>query len=271
MFFVLLCAGLNGGAYADNDSSEAQKVDRNNERKYNTVAYNLYVGLGYNYKTQVSDTPYDDFDMKSNTSLKGSSGSFLFGADFYLGGYFDNNFNTRREYLISPFMGVEIGVPFSKIKNSSDFSWKESFNIVGKIGFVFKLKNDIDMKVYTLFGASKYSVSSFSYNYHNTESFDDVVTTTNTDVFFDGNKGWASIYGAGIDFFYKNRFFAGFEFRYTNFKKLKFKYSEIIEYEYSIASWDGERIYESESEELSFNGDIKRYGYDILIKAGIAF
>ena len=45
-------------------------------------------------------------------------------------------------------------------------------------------------------------------------------------------------------------------------------FSEIIEYSY-IEPWDGERIYESE--ESSFNGDIKRYGYDILIKAGIAF
>ena len=179
-------------------------------KKYSTITYDIYAGvkIGY-FSHNYTEDAYGYFqDMLQMSKFQFSA---FAGIDFYLGGYYDEYYKIRRERLISPLIGVQIDKNFGSIKATRGTSYKEDFNILFKLGAVFKLKYDVNMKSYVLVGLSKNK-----FNGVDIVSLEDYIAkSVKTERFI------SPLVGAGLEFVIKQRFLVGTDVYATILKEIK--------------------------------------------------
>ena len=188
--------------------------------KYNFITFDLFGGVMYGYSL-------DDYknDMTSAYDIKDTTQSLsLFaGIDFYFGGYFDKMRKRYREYLITPLVGVEFDYNvWNKTKTDiGEISNKDQYSFHTRIGGMFKLKGDINLKIYALLGFANTHIVGIAakdddaaHGMVGLRVYDDFLPGIDYSSYYGGKRtAYEFSYGFGIETTIKQVFLLGFEFR----------------------------------------------------------
>ena len=182
-------------------------------KKYSTITYDIYAGVKIgHFSHESANDGYGYFhDMVRMSKFQFSA---FAGIDFYLGGYYDEYYKIKRERLISPLIGVQIDKNFGSLKATLGTSYKEDFNILFKLGVVFKLKYDVNMKSYVLVGLSKNKINGVDI----VVSSEDYITKS---VKTETERSISPLAGAGLEFVIKQRFLVGTDIYVNTLKEIK--------------------------------------------------
>ena len=128
-------------------ASENNK-NRNIESRYKTITYDVFGGIMYS-------AGFNKFEEISSSFMPTKTHSlFVFaGIDLYAGGYYDKIAKRYKEYLITPMFGIQFDYNiWNKSNNNDYFSLKNNFNLLVRLGVLFKLKFDTNAKLYFILG-----------------------------------------------------------------------------------------------------------------------
>lgn len=182
-------------------------------KKYSTITYDIYAGVKIGYFSHSYDAKDDYGYFQDMLRMSKFQVSAFAGIDFYLGGYYDEYYKIRRERLISPLIGVQIDKNFGSLKTTLGTSYKEDFNILFKLGVVFKLKYDVNMKSYVLVGLSKNKFTGVDI----VSSLEDYVVAESVET----KRCVSHLVGAGLEFVIKQRFLVGTDVYANIIKEVK--------------------------------------------------
>lgn len=210
IFLIINIFEVRADEYSNDYETQQPKI----ESKYKFITFDLFGGVMYG--GGVGD--WGEQNMKNSvTGLYGFAG-----IDFYLGGYFDKFRKVNRERLISPLIGMQIDYNFLPTEKTDCFSYADKFSLLFRLGVLFKLKYDINLKLYAIvgfnYGTFKMDNSSYGipkYDFHSNANVGDIMYYNDTDsgYFNEKHNVFAPSLGLGLEGVIKERILIGIDFR----------------------------------------------------------
>lgn len=237
LYFCLFCLSSHISVASEDNK---QKVSS----RYKTITYDVFGGLMYGFGFH--GVHFFDSTAKINTGNL----SLLVGIDVYIGGYYDKVVKRYREYLIVPMAGVQFDYSLTNSNKTqiNTMQIKNNLNLLFRLGALFKLKFDTNVKLYFLIG--------MTYNH--------VYVSNNVMLeYLAGNEFSKvsllnAVYGFGLDFTIKQHFLLGFEYRVAPLYKKK-----ILLMKQEWNSWFGDYVMTGDELDIIMQS--------FVIKAGFAF